>query len=97
MISFELAADLAGTGVSVNAVHPAALMDTAMVRESGYSPISTLQEGLDAVWRLLTDPELDGVSGHYSLGTRKAQPDPQARDPAARAWLRQLSDSLVAR
>jgi NAD(P)-dependent dehydrogenase (short-subunit alcohol dehydrogenase family) len=97
MISFEFAADLAGTGVSVNAVHPAVLMDTAMVRESGYSPISTLQEGLDAVWRLLTDPELDEVSGRYFHGTKDGQPDPQANDPAARAWLRQLSDSLMAR
>jgi len=97
MASFDLAADLAGTGVSVNAVHPATLMDTAMVRESGYSPTSTVEEGADAVWRLVTDPDLDGVSGRYFHGTRQARPDPQAEDPPARAWLRRLSDSLVAR
>ena len=97
MASFELAADLVGTGVSVNAVHPAVLMDTAMVRESGHSPISTVKEGTDAVWRVLTDPALDGVSGHYFHGTNDARPDPQADDPAARAWLRQLSDSLITR
>lgn len=97
MASFDLAADLVGTGVSVNAVHPATLMDTAMVREAGQSPSSTVEEGLDAVWRLLTDPDLDGVSGRYFDGTTDAQPDPQADDPAARAWLRRLSDSLVAR
>jgi hypothetical protein len=68
-----------------------------MVRAAGQSPISTVEEGADAVWRLLTDPDLDGVSGHYFDGTQAAPTDPQADDPAARAWLRQLSDSLVAR
>jgi NAD(P)-dependent dehydrogenase (short-subunit alcohol dehydrogenase family) len=97
MASFDLAADLVGTGVSVNAVHPATFMDTAMVREAGQSPAASVDEGVDAVWRLLTDPDLDGVSGYYFYGTEQAQPDPQADDPAMRAWLRQLSDSLVAR
>jgi hypothetical protein len=46
---------------------------------------------------LLTDPDLDRVSGYYFHGSKEAQPDPQADDPAARAWLRRLSDSLVAR
>lgn len=97
MASFDLAADLVGTGVSVNAIHPATFMDTAMVREAGQAPTSTVDEGADAVWRLLTDPDLDGVSGRYFDGTAVARPDPQADDPAVRAWLRQLSDSLVAR
>jgi NAD(P)-dependent dehydrogenase (short-subunit alcohol dehydrogenase family) len=96
MASFDLAADLVGTGVSVNAVHPATFMDTAMVREAGQTPSSSVEEGVDAVWWLLTDPDLDWVSGHYFEGTKDAQPDPQADDPAARAWLRHLSDSLIA-
>jgi NAD(P)-dependent dehydrogenase (short-subunit alcohol dehydrogenase family) len=97
MASFDLAADLVGTGVSVNAVHPATFMDTAMVREAGQTPSSSVEEGVDAVWWLLTDPDLDWVSGHYFEGTKDAQPDLQADDPAARAWLRRLSDSLIAR
>ena len=97
MASFDLAADLVGTGVSVNAIHPATFMDTAMVREAGQRPMSTVDDGVDAVWRLLTDPTLDAVSGHYFDGTKLAHPDPQADDPAARAWLRHLSDSLITR
>jgi NAD(P)-dependent dehydrogenase (short-subunit alcohol dehydrogenase family) len=97
MATVDLAADLVGTGVSVYAVHPATFMDTAMVREAGQTPSSTVEDGADAVWRLLTDPSLDTVSGHYFEGTKQAESDPQSADPAARAWLRQLSDSLVAR
>lgn len=95
MATFDLAAELVGTGVSATAVHPATFMDTAMVREHGIEPTSTVDEGLEAVMRLVADPELDGVNGRYFDGLREAQPDPQADDPAARAWLRALSDDLI--
>lgn len=97
MASYDLAADLAGTGVSVNAVHPATYMDTAMVHEAGQSPASSVEEGVETVARLVTDPQLDGVSGRYFQGSREARPDPQADDPAMRSWLRGLSDALLER
>ena len=96
MATYDLAADLVGTGVTVNALHPATFMDTAMVRDSGVSPTSTVEEGLDATWRLVADPALDGVSGRYFDGTHEGTTDPQADDPAARAWVRELSDRLLA-
>jgi NAD(P)-dependent dehydrogenase (short-subunit alcohol dehydrogenase family) len=96
MATYDLAADLVGTGVTVNALHPATFMDTAMVRDSGVSPTSTVEEGLDATWRLVADPALDGVSGRYLDGTREGTTDPQADDPAARAWVRALTDRLLA-
>ena len=96
MATYDLAADLVGTGVTVNALHPATFMDTAMVRDSGVSPTSSVEEGLDATWRLVADPALDGVSGRYFDVTREGTTDPQADDPAARAWVRALSDQLLA-
>lgn len=95
MAGYDLAADLVGTDVSVNSLHPATFMDTAMVRENEQTPYSTVAEGLEAAWRLVADPALDGVSGRYFNGTRQSEPDPHADDPAERARVRQLSDDLI--
>jgi NAD(P)-dependent dehydrogenase (short-subunit alcohol dehydrogenase family) len=96
MAAYDLAADLVGTGVSVTALHPATFMDTAMVREAGQRPASSVDEGLRAVLRLVADPELDGVSGRYFDGVREAQPHPDAEDPTARGRVRALTEELVA-
>ena len=96
MATYDLAADLVGTGVTVNALHPATFMDTAMVRDSGVAPTSTVEEGLEATWRLVADPALEGVSGRYFDGTHEGTSDPQADDPAARAWVREVTDRLLA-
>jgi NAD(P)-dependent dehydrogenase (short-subunit alcohol dehydrogenase family) len=45
MFTFELAARLEGSGVTVNAVHPASLMPTRMVAEARVHTISTVEEG----------------------------------------------------
>ena len=95
MATYDLAGDLVGTDVTVTALHPATFMDTTMVRESGQAPLSSVEEGLDATWRLVADERLDGVSGLYFDGQQEGRTDPQADDPAARAWVRALSDSLI--
>ena len=86
----ELAGKLEGSGVTVNALHPATYMPTKMVR----SPMSTLEQGVQATLRLVADPALEGVSGLFFDGKREARPDPQADDPEAR---RRLWDLSVAR
>jgi NAD(P)-dependent dehydrogenase (short-subunit alcohol dehydrogenase family) len=97
MAAYDLAADLVGTGVSVTALHPATFMDTAMVREAGQRPASSVDEGLRAVLRLVADPELDGVSGRYFEGVTEARPHPEAEDPTARGRVRALTEELLAR
>jgi NAD(P)-dependent dehydrogenase (short-subunit alcohol dehydrogenase family) len=93
--TFDLADELAGDGVTVNALHPATLMDTTMVRETFGGARTTVREGADATLRLIADPALEGVTGAYFQGTREAEPDPQANDPQARAALRELSERLT--
>jgi NAD(P)-dependent dehydrogenase (short-subunit alcohol dehydrogenase family) len=93
LFTFDLAAELDGTGVTVNAVHPATLMDTNMVRGAGAAPRSTVAEGAEAVLNLVNSPNLG--SGLYFNQLRQTRAHSQAYDPAARARLRALSEQLV--
>ncbi len=93
--TFDLADELAGDGVTVNALHPATLMDTTMVRETFGVARTTVREGADAALRLIADPTLQDVTGRYFEGAREAEPDPQASDRQARTALRELSERLT--
>lgn len=95
MFTFDLAEELEGTGVTVNAVHPATFMDTAMVRGDGIRPASSVEEGVDAILNLATAPELAGKSGLFFDGLRPAQANAQAYDASARARLSALSLDLL--
>jgi NAD(P)-dependent dehydrogenase (short-subunit alcohol dehydrogenase family) len=90
-----LADELAGRGVTVNALHPGTFMPTKIVTHAGIDPLTSLDQGVDATVRLAADPALDGVTGRYFDGQREARPDAQAADPAARRRLRELSDRLA--
>jgi NAD(P)-dependent dehydrogenase (short-subunit alcohol dehydrogenase family) len=82
--------DLADAGVTAVALHPATYMPTKMVA----SPISTLEEGIEATQRLVTAPA-EQVSGRYFNGTREERAHPQAYDAGARRALRELSERLT--
>jgi NAD(P)-dependent dehydrogenase (short-subunit alcohol dehydrogenase family) len=96
LFTFDLADELRGTGVTVTCLHPATFMPTKMVTEGGISPVSTLEQGVEATLLLIRDPELEGVSGVYFKGLREERPDPQAYDADARRRLRELSEQLTA-
>ncbi|MFE7720701.1 SDR family NAD(P)-dependent oxidoreductase [Nocardia rhizosphaerihabitans] len=95
MATIEYAEELDGTGVTVNALHPATLMATTMVLESGVTPISTVAEGADATLRLICDPGLSRMAGRYFNGTRQSRPHAQADNPKARRRLLEISDTAV--
>jgi NAD(P)-dependent dehydrogenase (short-subunit alcohol dehydrogenase family) len=94
LFTIDLAAELAGTGVTVNTLHPATFMNTTMVRQFG-TPMSTVEEGADAIMRLAASPEMEGKTGLYFNGQREAKADAQAYDAAARQKLRALSFELA--
>jgi NAD(P)-dependent dehydrogenase (short-subunit alcohol dehydrogenase family) len=93
MFTFDLADELAGTGVLVNALHPATYMNTAMVRRAGIAPRSTVDEGADPVMNLVTNPDVG--SGGYFNQMRPARATAQAYDAEARRQLRELSEELT--
>ena len=95
LFTIDLAGELAGSGVTVNALHPATYMNTTMVRESGVTPISSVEEGADAILKLAMSPELEGKTGLYFNGQREARADAQAYDADARRRLKALSVKLT--
>ena len=66
-----------------------------MVRQSGTTPISTVEQGAEAIMQLAVSPALEGRSGLYFNVLREQRADAQAYDAAARARLRDLSRRLT--
>jgi NAD(P)-dependent dehydrogenase (short-subunit alcohol dehydrogenase family) len=96
MFTIELAERLGpDSAPTVNALHPATLMDTNMVRGFFGRAHSTVAEGTEAAVRLVASPELDGVTGRYFEGGEEAAADPQAYDAEARRRLWELSEELT--
>jgi NAD(P)-dependent dehydrogenase (short-subunit alcohol dehydrogenase family) len=95
LFTIDLAPELGGSGVIVNALHPATYMNTAMVRRAGVTPMSTVEQGAEAILSLAAGPALEGRSGLYFNGLREARADSQAYDAAARRRLRALSLELT--
>jgi NAD(P)-dependent dehydrogenase (short-subunit alcohol dehydrogenase family) len=95
MFTVDLADELAGRGVTANALHPGTFMPTKIVTHAGVDPLTPLDQGVDATVGLATDPALDGVTGRYFDGRRESRPHAQAGDVAACRRLRELSDRLA--
>ncbi|HEV8025821.1 MAG TPA: SDR family NAD(P)-dependent oxidoreductase [Stellaceae bacterium] len=95
MFTFDLARELEDSGVTANALHPATYMNTTMVRQSGATPISTVEEGAAAICRLAVSPEVEGKTGLYFDRMQATRANAQAYDERARDRLRRLSYELT--
>jgi NAD(P)-dependent dehydrogenase (short-subunit alcohol dehydrogenase family) len=95
MFTIDLANELKGSGVTVNSLHPATYMNTTMVREGGITPISTVEQGGEAILHLAVGDDVAGKSGLFFNGMHEAQANPQAYDVGARKKLRTLSLELT--
>ncbi|MGB8397949.1 SDR family NAD(P)-dependent oxidoreductase [Bradyrhizobium sp.] len=95
MFTIDLAEQLGGSGVTVNSLHPATYMNTTMVRAGGIAPISTVEQGGEAILHLVTGDDVAGTSGRFFNGMQEAKANPQAYEPAARRRLRALSLELA--
>ena len=93
MFTFDLAKELEGKGVTVNALHPATLMPTGMVAKAGYQPQATIDEGARAVLQLVQAPDMG--TGQYFIGQKPGRAHPQAYDAEVRARLKKLSEELT--
>lgn len=95
MFTMDLAEELEGSGVTVNAVHPAPYMPTTMVTLGGFEVKSTIEEGARSVIHQVVAAELSAVTGRFFNQLRDAEANAQAYDADARKRLRENSFSLT--
>jgi NAD(P)-dependent dehydrogenase (short-subunit alcohol dehydrogenase family) len=95
MFAFGLAARVAGTGVSSNALHPG-VIDTKLLaagfpRQHGASPAV----GAATPVYLASSEEVEDTTGRYFVNQHPAEVSPLARDEALRARLWNVSERMT--
>jgi NAD(P)-dependent dehydrogenase (short-subunit alcohol dehydrogenase family) len=95
MFTFDLARELDPATITANCLHPATYMATTMVRQSGVTQISTVEEGAEAILNLVLSEALNSRTGEFYNGMRPSTANAQAYDNSARERLRVLSLRLT--
>lgn len=96
MFTISLSEMLDPDEVTVNSLHPATFMDTPMVVSTGRQPMSSVEDGADAVMQLAVGAALEGRTGLYFNSMEEARARvQQAYDADARQQLWDLSLDLV--
>jgi len=95
LFTVDLADELKGERIIANCQHPSTYMNTTMVKQSGTTPISSVETGADAILQLAVSPKLEGKSGLYFNVMNESRASSQAYDTKARAQLRKLSCELT--
>ncbi|WP_331743651.1 SDR family NAD(P)-dependent oxidoreductase (plasmid) [Streptomyces sp. NBC_01136] len=96
MCGLHLATRIPAGEVTVNSLHPATYMPTKIVLDEVGHSIDTLEQGVAATSRLITDPTLAGITGRFYDRTRETYAHAQAYDTTARLRLWQTSTQLTA-
>jgi len=94
MMAFAMADELAGRGITINAMHPSSYMNTDMVIEAGFEPKSKVETGRDALLRLINE---DVGSGKFFNVFEEAEAIPAAYDEDAQARLLEVSEELASK
>jgi retinol dehydrogenase 12 len=101
----ELARRLAGTGVTVNALHPGVVATGFGQNTPGIFKVAvrlaapfmtTPEKGARTLVYLATSPEVAGISGQYFSKSKQARASPAARNPETARRLWDASERLVA-
>jgi NAD(P)-dependent dehydrogenase (short-subunit alcohol dehydrogenase family) len=95
MFTISLSEMLEPAKVTVNSLHPATFMDTPMVTSSGRQPMSSVQDGANAVMQLAVGTGVAGRTGLYFNQMNEARANQQAYDAEARKRLWDLSIKLI--
>jgi NAD(P)-dependent dehydrogenase (short-subunit alcohol dehydrogenase family) len=90
---FHLARSLSADEVTVNSLHPATLMPTAMVAEGWDTTVDELATGVAATRHLIDSPDLAGVSGRYFYKQEATRALSEAHDPEMQRRLWELSEA----
>ncbi|MFF7090779.1 SDR family NAD(P)-dependent oxidoreductase [Streptomyces rubradiris] len=92
----DLAEQLADSGITVNAIHPATFMATTMTKTSGMPVQESLDKGVAATRRLVDAADVAGVTGAYFHSHERTDPsEPEALSPAYRNRLAALTRRLL--
>jgi NAD(P)-dependent dehydrogenase (short-subunit alcohol dehydrogenase family) len=95
MFTIDFAEQLKGSRVTVNSLHPATYMNTTMVRAGGITPMSTVEQGGEAILHLISGDDVAGKSGLFFNGMNEMKANAQVYDAEARRRLRELSLKLT--
>lgn len=91
----ELAGRLAGSGVTVNTLHPG-VIDTKLLRMSYKMEGASVVEGAETSIYLATAPEVEGVTGKYFSHKVEKSISDLAKDPQVQKKFWELSECLIA-
>jgi len=104
LFTYELARRLAGTGVTVNALHPGTVATGFGENNRGAMKISmrifhqfalTPEEGADTIIYLASSPEVEGVTGKYWTNRTAVPSSPESYDEGAQKRLWAVSAQLA--